>query len=313
MPKIMQIFQSVMKNIKKSSVLLMILYFLDGFSQEKFVKEYPQEHGIEFEIGDWQSIMDKAKEEDKLIFVNSTASWCSPCIKMKKYIFTDPKVGEFFNANFIPYQVDIEKGEGPKLKEKYNLRGLPGFHFIDGYGNVLHQDGGYMDSKSFILVGKQALDPLKRTSALLEKYKKEFNNGNRNPEFIKTYLELLKEIKLNNENVLNTYFASLDKETWISEENLVIMKKYLRTPKNEYFQFVRKNKEEFAKFFLNGKVGVDQFIKYNYTNYLRSVSEKGTDEQFIDAIQTVNNELEESVASALIQDALAWRKETKND
>ena len=54
--------------------------------------------GIQFDKGDWQEILAKAKEEDKLIFVDAYAAWCGPCKKMARDVFTKPEVGEFFNA-----------------------------------------------------------------------------------------------------------------------------------------------------------------------------------------------------------------------
>ena len=57
--------------------------------------------GIQFFTGTWDEALEKAKEENKLIFLDAYASWCGPCKRMSKSVFTDEKVGEFFNANFI--------------------------------------------------------------------------------------------------------------------------------------------------------------------------------------------------------------------
>ncbi|HMZ23915.1 MAG TPA: DUF255 domain-containing protein, partial [Saprospiraceae bacterium] len=69
--------------------------------------------GMTFETGNWASILKKAKKEKKLIYLDAYTSWCGPCKMMKKNVFPDAAVGEYFNANFVNAQIDMEKGEGP--------------------------------------------------------------------------------------------------------------------------------------------------------------------------------------------------------
>ena len=39
--------------------------------------------GIQFEIGSWKEVLQKAKQENKLIFVDLYTTWCGPCKKME--------------------------------------------------------------------------------------------------------------------------------------------------------------------------------------------------------------------------------------
>ena len=37
--------------------------------------------GIQFETGSWKEVLQKAKQENKLIFVDLYTTWCGPCIQ----------------------------------------------------------------------------------------------------------------------------------------------------------------------------------------------------------------------------------------
>lgn len=119
--------------------------------------------GIQFWEGDWASALAKSSEDGKLIFLDVYASWCGPCKKLKRTTFANEKVGKFFNENFICVAVDGERGEGPSLARKYSVRGYPTLLFIDGLGNVFHQEIGYIKAKQLFRVGDNVLgDYIKR-------------------------------------------------------------------------------------------------------------------------------------------------------
>jgi thiol:disulfide interchange protein len=44
--------------------------------------------------------------------MDAYASWCGPCKKMDKMVFTQAEVGEVYNSTFINTKFDMEKGEG---------------------------------------------------------------------------------------------------------------------------------------------------------------------------------------------------------
>lgn len=109
---------------------------------------------INFETGDWKSVLAKAKKENKLIFLDAYTEWCRPCIQMAKDVFTLDNVADFYNENFINVSMDMEKGDGPPLVKKYEIGAYPSFLFIDGNGNKVYKDGGYMEAPQFINVGE---------------------------------------------------------------------------------------------------------------------------------------------------------------
>ena len=67
------------------------------------------------------------------------------------------EVGDYFNKNFICLKMDMEEEEGVNTASIYAIEAYPTYLFIDFKGDVKHRDLGYIDSESFIAVGKMAL------------------------------------------------------------------------------------------------------------------------------------------------------------
>ena len=67
-----------------------------------------QETGIRFFKGTFAEALAEAQRQNKPLFVDFYATWCVPCKKMEKTIFTQPEVGKFFNEKFVNLQMDAE-------------------------------------------------------------------------------------------------------------------------------------------------------------------------------------------------------------
>src|SRR5690349_8999327 len=65
--------------------------------------------GIKFEDElTWEQVKQKAQMENKHIFVDAYATWCGPCKKMDKEVYSDEKVGIFFNDHFISVRLQFD-------------------------------------------------------------------------------------------------------------------------------------------------------------------------------------------------------------
>ena len=95
-----------------------------------------------------------AKKEKKMIFVDCYTSWCGPCKMLAKNIFTQDSVADFYNANFICFQIDMEKGEGPELARKYGVAAFPTLLYVDKDGMLKHCVVGYLQTHELILNGE---------------------------------------------------------------------------------------------------------------------------------------------------------------
>jgi thiol:disulfide interchange protein len=84
-----------------------------------------QNRSITFESATFDQSLAKAKQENKLVFVDCMTSWCGPCKQMDKFVFTKDSVADFFNSRFVNLQIDMEKGEGPQLAKEFHVEAYP--------------------------------------------------------------------------------------------------------------------------------------------------------------------------------------------
>lgn len=112
---------------------------------------------VNFEQGDFNSVLEKATKSNKLIFMDIYAAWCGPCKKLDREVFSDNKFAEHFNKHFINYKIDGEKGEGAKLSHKFGIKAYPTLFFLNNKGEVVHKIVGYINAAELILEANKLL------------------------------------------------------------------------------------------------------------------------------------------------------------
>lgn len=115
--------------------------------------------GIKFFQGTWEEALQTAQEENKMIFLDAYTAWCGPCKLLKRNVFPDERVGNFYNENFINVKVDMEKGIGPKLSRQYRVTAYPTLLFVDGEGNMIKKAVGYHPAPQLIELGRSVIEP----------------------------------------------------------------------------------------------------------------------------------------------------------
>jgi thioredoxin-related protein len=157
-----------------------------------FVPVFLMAQGIQFEKSNFATALNKAKNEKKVLFIDGYAVWCGPCKRMDQEVFPLKEVGDYFAQNLVALKVDVERGEGPEIKRKYGINGLPGYVFLDGDGNVVYRESGSMPAPNFLKAAQTAVafskDPL-CIGRLALRYDTEKNDES----FLKLYLDKLKE------------------------------------------------------------------------------------------------------------------------
>lgn len=143
--------------MKKNISIALFIIFLLGTALKSQNDMTISEEGIHFFTGTWQQALDKAKKENRLIFLDAYATWCGPCKQLKHKTFTNKKVGEFYNKHFINVAIDMEKGEGVALSEKYAIASYPTLLYIKSDGKLAFKAVGYHNAEDFISVGEKVL------------------------------------------------------------------------------------------------------------------------------------------------------------
>ena len=157
--------------LKKIYPFLLIFIILHGCETNK-------ENEINFKNESFQKLLSKAKQQNKLIFIDCYTSWCAPCKWMDKNVFNKKEVANFYNENFINLKLDMEKGEGINLAKKYQVASFPTYLFIDANGKVIHRANSRMSLQKFIEEGEKALNPSLSIGTLAEKHKQKTINQN---------------------------------------------------------------------------------------------------------------------------------------
>jgi thiol-disulfide isomerase/thioredoxin len=203
--------------------------------------------GIKFETGSWKEVLEKARTEKKLVFIDVYTSWCGPCKLMAKDIFPSKSVGDVFNKNFINYKIDAEKGEGVAIAKKYGVTGFPTYLFINGDGILFYSSMGSMPEEKFLKEAENAIrefsDP--EPFALL---KSQYDAKSKDKEFLLKYMQKSQVRGVSSADAADMYVSLCSKDEILNKETLTILLKNKNINVDGlFFGFLTDNKDEVAK------------------------------------------------------------------
>lgn len=157
--------------------------------------------GIDFYHGTWPEALEKAKAEQKLIFVDAFASWCGPCKRMAAQVFPDAKVGDYFNANFVCLKIDMEKPENAEFAGKYPVSAYPTLMVLDAEGKLVQKQVGATNPDGLIAFGQKAIGKQDNSPD----FEKGYADGNRDPQFLLDYVRALNRANKPSLKITNEY------------------------------------------------------------------------------------------------------------
>lgn len=242
----------------KKNIILLCLAFVASFT----AKAAEETTGIQFEHGTWSQAVEKAKAENKLIFVDFYTQWCGPCMNMAEEVFVLPTVGEFYNTNFVNLKIDAENGEGVDLAKKYGVRSYPTYAFIDpATQEAVHMSSSRQTGPGFIKTGANAKNPSTRSFYLIEQFEK----GNRDKQFLSDYIEYMKST-YKTDNVSKAFDILIAQGATLEQPEIwTLFVETINGPKNPYIKQVSDNYTKFVA--LYGKKAVDEKLAKE-TTYL---------------------------------------------
>jgi len=118
----------------------------------------------------WSELLRESKEADKPILIDAFTTWCGPCKKMDKEVFSNPEVAEYINTHFIvlKVQMDSTKKDGEivrvwrKEADAYftpYVTAYPCYLFFQPDGKYNGRELGFHQPYDFIDILKNAVDP----------------------------------------------------------------------------------------------------------------------------------------------------------
>ncbi len=210
--------------------------------------------GIEFEDASFKATLKESEKDSKLVFIDAFTSWCGPCKKLKRDVFPDSSVGNFFNEHFLNMEINMEKGEGIELAKKYNVKAYPTLLFVNKHGTLVHRATGYHTVEELLDLGRAAIDPNRQLITLENR----FLAGEKNSDFLFQYAQVRFDLADDSyDKVAEAYLET--QPNWGEEKNVRFIFKFLNKLDTKAADYVLKNKKRFDDKF--GVEAVEQKIQ----------------------------------------------------
>ncbi|NOW96071.1 thioredoxin fold domain-containing protein [Mucilaginibacter sp. SG564] len=134
-------------NRKYPGLVCALILLLNGYS---YAQQLCKRNEILFKEGNLDAALSAAKQQHKPVFVDAYAVWCAPCQQLKQNTFKDKALSAYCNSHFINISIDVEKGDGEKFAEHYNVNNYPTLLFIDEDGKIITRIEGFVEAKSLL-------------------------------------------------------------------------------------------------------------------------------------------------------------------
>jgi thiol-disulfide isomerase/thioredoxin len=199
--------------------------------------------GIQWQTGSFESILNKAKAQKKLIYVDIYTTWCTPCKQMDAEVFTNANVGKIFNDNFINYKIDGEKGEGKDLVDYFELDSYPTSMFIDGDWNVIQKLEGFRPVER-LLESAEKMKERGKISGSDDDLEQAYLKGRRDASFLLEYIKVRQLQKVDNSTILDEYLGKINPEQLKSESTLKLITENASQLRGRAFDYLMSRKTE---------------------------------------------------------------------
>ena len=154
-----------------------------------------QEVGVKFiDNKPLYEVIQMARQQGKLVFVDCYTTWCGPCKMMANSEFVKKEAEEYFNDKFVCAKYDMEKGDGPDMASRYQVRAYPTFLILNEEGEMVHRVVGASTLPDFIKKIDEGLQ-----GKTLAEYRKEFSAGECSEAFLREYIQVLDDKYLEDE------------------------------------------------------------------------------------------------------------------
>ncbi len=231
-----------MKGLK--TFILIIAVINSVFSQDYFYTSY-------------SAAIKKAKEENKRVFIDFSATWCGPCKMMEQKVFPDTLISNYMQKNYVCVKFMHDRSK--YLFERYDIKSFPTFVILENSGEEIYRFTGYSPVKQFYFRLKSI--PLRSDEK--EKFDSLYDYNKNNLEFLYKYNEILKK---------NRYFGCAKKiskrilkksDNWLTNKNMKLILENFNES-SLYKRFYLKNKTVFIDSL--GENFVDQQLLNAYFN-----------------------------------------------
>lgn len=91
----------------------------------------------------------EAAAADKLVFIDLYATWCGPCKRMDREVFSRPDIAALMERCVVAARYDIDKPTGRALARNYGVRAVPTCLILDTEGQLRGTISGALSPEAF--------------------------------------------------------------------------------------------------------------------------------------------------------------------
>lgn len=209
---------------------------------------------------------------NKPLVIMFYASWCPHCNVMKKDIFTDTTVADFYNTYFVCMAVDAESAYGKELRakfqQKFRINSFPTFTFFDVNESLLYCTAGEFKKEKFLSEGKDVLLPENQLPTIRAAFLSDISNADKCLKYIVT----VRKAGFDATAIAQKFLSTVKPEDKITEINWKVFSNGINNFDTDEFRFLVENKDAFAK--VASPSRVDKKIAYTITETLKPLVEK---------------------------------------
>jgi thioredoxin-related protein len=290
-------FRNLIKANKMKKAILSLLTWSLPFL---LMAQNETSHGIKWTDGlTWEQVKQKAKQENKYIFVDAYATWCGPCKAMDKDVYTADTVGDIINEKFVAVKVQMDKtpkdneqvklwySDADSIKNRFHIDAYPTLLFLNPEGQVTDKQLGFKPLGEFITLLKMATspgkiydDPYVDYSLRLSNYRHGMKEFDKYPSMIKM-ADKLHDTALSKQlrKELTDYLASLPIKERYTKERIEFCNNYTWLSNTKVFSYFYKDASLINKVMRKKSYAenlVDRTIQYEIVMPFLKEQAKGT-------------------------------------
>jgi len=132
----------------------------------------------------------KASDQMLMLFVDVYATWCGPCKMMDSEVYTDPKVAEYMNANYVNVRLDGESDYGRNYVVEQQLEGYPSMFIFSDAGERVSKIVGFTPASELIATLTSVSEGFRE----VKNYRARHQSGTLDPEDFANYISVVRDM-----------------------------------------------------------------------------------------------------------------------
>ncbi|RKQ42514.1 uncharacterized protein DUF255 [Roseivirga pacifica] len=212
---------------------------------------------------EWKKAFEKAKADNKVVFVDVYTDWCGYCHKLDNEVYTNEQVISYFNENFINIKFDAETQWGYQKAQAYAVDGYPTLLFLTTNEDVYEEIGGFVPSPTLLAYAEEVQSSWVKLPILAAQYERGTTSKGETLEYIDA-LER-RDVEKANE-VAATYLKGLNDADYLEIETLWLASRFENYLEAETYMYITAHKDLMVE--THGQSEYEDYIKAVYNDNL---------------------------------------------